>query len=95
MRLSLVVTLLSFAVVVPASAQFAGPGVPSISPGVPSYNPGVPSYRPGVPAQSPGIVLGRPSGAARFQPYPPRRYYPPRHRYPPGPVLYIAPDYPY
>lgn len=95
MRSSLVLPLLLFAAAAPASAQFAGPGVPSISPGVPSYNPGVPSYRPGVPAQSPGIVLGRPGGAPRFQPYPPRRYYPPRHRYPPGPVLYIAPDYPY
>jgi hypothetical protein len=94
-RLSLVLTLFCLAAAAPASAQLAGPGVPSISPGVPSYNPGVPSYRPGVPAQSPGIVLGRPGGGPRFQSFPPRQYYPPRHRYPSGQVIYVVPYDPY
>jgi hypothetical protein len=102
MRLSLVLTILSFAAAAPALAQIAGPGVPSVSPGVPSYNPGVPSYnpgvpsyRPGIPAQSPGIVLGRPGGVQGFQPVPPARYYPRRRYYRRGQVIYVVPYNPY
>lgn len=65
--------------VAPASAQLAGPAVPSYNPGLPSYNPGVPSYNPGIPRQAPG---------AAFAPVAPPRVGP---GMPPAPTHFVGP----